>query len=292
MITNAKKLRNAIAENKYLVVPGGYDALSVALAESIGFKAAYVGGYSLAASITRTPDFGMITQTEMLDASINIINSVDIPIVCDIDQGFGALTNLVRTIHAYENAGVAAVHIEDQPFPKKCAMMPNRTIVSIEDNVKRLKAAIEIRNNPDFMIIARTDSQQVEGIDGVLRRLDAYLNAGADYGLYCEFQSEEDLERVAKEFPGKVVLFFAENRAPIAHMPFSYYGEMGYPILINCTGAIGAAHKAIRDLYQTMMDTGQFSVEYHTEHCTTLGENNALSRIEHWNGLRDKYGML
>ncbi|SHI27191.1 isocitrate lyase/PEP mutase family protein [Desulfosporosinus lacus] len=295
-MTNAKKLRT-ILTNGFQVIPGGYDAFSMALVETVGFKAGYLGGYSLAASITRTPDWGFITQTEMINAAINSVNAVNMPIICDIDQGFGALSNFARTIHAYENAGVAGVHFEDQFFPKKCGMMPGRTVIPLEENVRKIKAALEIRNDPDFVLITRTDSQATEGLDGVLRRFDAYLKAGADYGIYFEAQSEEELRIVAKEFPGRIIAFIADiphpaHPLPFGHLPFAVYEEMGYAGVINCAAAFGAAHKAVKALYQTMMDSGQLTLAYFQEHCCTYFENNEISRINDWEALRQKYDML
>ncbi len=292
-MTNAKKLRIALEEEKCLVVPGGFDAFTMALAETAGFKAGYLGGYSLSASITRTPDWGLITMTEMLNAAINAINTVNIPLVCDIDQGFGALSNFVRTIHAYEQAGVAAVHFEDQPFPKKCSLMQGRTVIPIEDNVKKIRAAIETREDSDFVLLARTDAQQTEGRDGILRRIDAYLEAGVDYCIYVEYENEEDLTVVGREFPGKVFAFTGDApEIPACYFPFKAYGEMGYKAIIYCAPAFCAAHKAIRDLFKTMKEEGQLTLNYHLDHCCNLNENNTVNRIEKWQALRDKYDML
>ncbi len=291
--TNAKKLRIALEEEKCLVVPGGFDAFTMALAETAGFKAGYLGGYSLAASITRTPDWGLITMTEMINAAINAIHAVNIPLVCDIDQGFGALSNFVRTIHAFEMAGVAAVHFEDQPFPKKCALMQGRTVIPIEDNVKKIKAAIETRQDPDFILIARSDAQQTEGIEGILRRMDAYLKAGVDYCIYTEYENEEDLAAVGREFPKKVIAFAGDAPGvPAWYLPFNTYGELGYKAIIYCAPAFCAAHKAIRDLFKIMKHEGQLTLQYHLEHCCNVNENNTISRIDKWQALRDKYDML
>jgi 2-methylisocitrate lyase-like PEP mutase family enzyme len=295
-VTNAKKLRTILSEG-FQVIPGGYDAFSIALVEATGFKAGYLGGYSLAASVTRFPDWGLITQTEMLNTAINSVNAVNIPIVCDIDQGFGALSNFARAIHVFENAGVAGVHFEDQHFPKKCGMMAGRTVIPLEENVKKIKAALEIRNNPDFVLIARTDSQATEGLDGVLRRFSAYLEAGADYCIYFEAQSEEELRIVAREFPGRIIAFIADiphpaHPLPFGHLPFADYAGMGFAGVINCAAAFGAAHKAVKALYQTMMESGQLSLEYFQEHCCTYMENNEISRIGEWEELRQKYDML
>lgn len=275
------------------MIPGGYDAFTMALAETTGFKIGYLGGYSMAASLTRSPDWGLITMTEMIHQVINAVNAVNIPLITDIDQGFGALTNFVRTIHAYENSGAAAVHFEDQPFPKKCSLMPGRTVIPVDENVKKIKAALETREDPDFVLIARTDAQLSEGLDGVLRRMDAYLNAGADFTIYCEQESEKDVETVGSKFPGRVIIFAGDAPGVEAfYLPAATYREMGYAAIIYCAAALSAAHKAVKNLLVEMQQQGGLSMEWYQEHCCTVHENNAVSRIKDWQALRDSCNML
>jgi 2-methylisocitrate lyase-like PEP mutase family enzyme len=292
-ISNAKKLRNLLASERCPMIPGGYDAFTMALAETTGYKAGYLGGYSMAASLTRTPDWGLITMTEMIHQVTNAVNAVNIPLITDIDQGFGALTNFVRTIHAYEHSGAAAVHFEDQPFPKKCSLMPGRTVISVDENVKKIKAAVETREDPDFVLIARTDAQLSEGLDGILRRMDAYLNAGADFTIYCEQESEKDVETVGSKFPGRVIIFAGDAPGVKAfYLPAAIYREMGYAAIIYCAAAFSAAHKAVKNLFVEMQQQGGLSIECHQEHCCTVHENNAVSQIKDWQALRDKYSMV
>ena len=292
-ISNGKKLRNLIASEKCPMIPGGFDAFTMALAETTGYKAGYLGGYSMAASLTRTPDWGLITMTEMIHQVINAVNAVNIPIITDIDQGFGALSNFVRTIHAYENSGAAAVHFEDQPFPKKCSLMPGRTVISVEENVKKIQAAVETREDPDFVLIARTDAQMPEGLDGILRRMDAYLNAGADFTIYCEHESEKDVETVGTKFPGRVIIFAGDAPGNTAwYLPAATYREMGYAAIIYCAAAFSAAHKAVKNLFVEMQQQGGLSMECHKKYCYTVNDNNDVSKIKAWQALRDKYNML
>lgn len=292
-MTNAKKLREVFKENRIVVAPGAYDAYSALLAQKAGFSVAYMGGFSISASKTGYPDWGFSTMDEMLSASIHAVNVLDIPVIADIDQGFGALTNFVRTIHEYENAGIAAVHFEDQPFPKKCSRQPNRTIISIEDNVAKIKAAVETRTNPDFMLIARTDSKDVEGLEGLKRRMDAYLNAGADYVIFCEQTEEEELIEVGKEFPGKVIAFVgdvSENKA--ACLPVSIYEEMGYKGLFYCALGITSAHQQILKNYETLYNTGHLTSDYIRNNTVSLDEVQGTVKLPKWQALRDKYNML
>ncbi|MGI6686220.1 MAG: isocitrate lyase/PEP mutase family protein [Bacillota bacterium] len=292
-MTNAKKLRKVFEEQKIVVIPGAYDAISALLVQEAGFSVAYLGGFSISASMTGYPDWGFTTMNEMLSTAVNVVNILDIPVLCDIDQGFGALTNFVRTVHCYENAGVAAIHFEDQPFPKKCSQQPNRTIISMGDAVAKIKAAVETRNDPDFMLIARTDSKKIEGMDGLKRRMEAYLNAGADYTIFCEHTTEEELVEVGKEFPGRVIAFVgdvADNTA--CCLPVSSYEEMGYKGLQYCALGLCSAHWQMKKNYETLFKTGHISSEYMKENITSLREIERITKLSTWQALRDKYNML
>lgn len=292
-MTQAKKLREVFEQQKIVVIPGAYDAYSALLVQEAGFSAAYLGGFSISASMAGFPDWGFATMSEMLSAAINTVNVSDLPVVCDIDQGFGALTNFVRTIRSYENAGVAAVHFEDQPFPKKCSQQPNRAVIPVEDAVAKIRAAVEARRDWDFMLIARTDSKGIEGLDGLKRRMEAYLNAGADYCIFCEQTREEELVEVGKAFSGRVIAFVgdaAEN--PACCLPVSAYEEMGYKALIYCALGLCSAHWQMRKNYQTLYQTGHISQQYLRENTVPLGEVQRITKLSAWQRLRDKYNML
>lgn len=292
-MSNAKKLREIFEKEKIVVVPGAYDAYSALLAQETGFSAAYLGGFSIAASKIGYPDWGFATMNEMLSVAINTVNVLDIPIICDIDQGFGALTNFVRTIHSYENAGVAGVHFEDQPFPKKCSQQSNREIIPTKEAVSKIKAATEARTDPEFMLIARTDSKEIEGLDGLKRRMEAYLEAGADYCIFCEQTTEEELAEVGKEFPGKVIAFVGDVASnPACCLPVSTYEEMGYKGLVYCALGLCSAHRQMSKNYEMLYNTGHLSSEYLRENVTSLDEVQRLTKITVWQSLREKHDLL
>lgn len=292
-MTPARKLREAFERQKIVVIPGAYDAYSALLVQEAGFSAAYLGGFSISASMTGHPDWGLATMSEMLSVAVNAVNALDIPVVCDIDQGFGALTNFVRTIRSYENAGAAAVHFEDQPFPKKCSQQSNRAVIPVEDAVTKIKAAVDARKNAEFMLIARTDSKGVEGLDGLKRRMESYLEAGADYCIFCEQTQESELVEVGREFPGKVIAFVgdvAEN--PACCLPVSAYEEMGYKALIYCALGLCSAHWQMKKNYEMLRNTGHISQAYLHENAVSLREVQRIAKLPAWQRLRDKYNML
>src|SRR5665648_534938 len=179
-MNKGKVLRNLIASKEILVAPGAHDVLTAKIIEKAGFKAVYMTGYGQAASHLGTADVGLMTMSEMLARANNFASAVDIPVIADGDTGFGNAINVMRTVRQYEMAGVAAIQLEDQVAPKKCGHMTGRQVIPMDEMVGKIRAAVEARQNPDFVIIARTDARTIHGIDEAIRRSKAYEAAGAD----------------------------------------------------------------------------------------------------------------
>ena len=167
-------LRQMLAGKNIVVAPGAHDALTAKIIEQVGFGAVYMTGYGQAASHLGKPDVGLLTMTEMLSRAANIVEAVNVPVIADADTGFGNAVNVMRTVREYEKAGVAAIQLEDQVAPKKCGHMTGRQVVSKEEMVGKIKAAVDVRKDRDFMIIARTDARTVHGIGEALERAKAY----------------------------------------------------------------------------------------------------------------------
>ncbi len=291
-MSNGQKMRAVLERAPTTIIPGAFNAHSALLAQEAGFETVYLGGFSISASIGY-PDWGLATMDEMLSVATSTVRSVDLPVLCDIDQGFGALTNFVRTIHAYEKAGVAAVHFEDQPFPKKCSQQSERAVIPLEDAVAKVRAAVETRSDPGFILIARTDSKSVEGIDGLKRRMAAYLDAGADYCIFCEQSSEEELVQVGREFPGRVIVFAGDTADnPAWCLPVSTYGDMGFKAVMYCALGLSAAHKQIANTYKGLLENGGVSSAFLKEKAVSLQEVQKLVKLPGWQDLRDRYRML
>lgn len=180
-MNNSGILRTILEDESIYLVPGIFDCLGVKIAQKVGFSVASITGNGIAASFAGLPDMGLISFNEVLVCAKNIANAVSIPIIADIDTGFGNAINVVRTISEFERAGISGVHIEDQVSPKKCAYYGgNRILVSIEEQEKKIAAAVYARVNPDFVIIARTDALREFGIEETIKRLLRYVEAGAD----------------------------------------------------------------------------------------------------------------
>ena len=171
-----------------VVAIGAFGPMPAKLAEQVGFEAVYMPGGGTALNRLGVADLGLITMTEMVDNAAAIAQAVSVPVIADADTGFGNQLNVQRTVREYERAGVAAIHIEDQIFPKRCGSLPGKTLVPIEEAAQKIAAAVAARSDPDFLIIARCDGLLVAGMDEVVRRGEAYLEAGADM-LFIEFRA-------------------------------------------------------------------------------------------------------
>ena len=177
-MTTTKAFRDAMTKGR-VVAPGAYDCITARSIERAGFSAVYMTGGGTAASLGY-PDYGLLTMTEMADNAGRIAASVRLPVIADADTGYGNELNAIRTVREYERRGVAGLHIEDQGFPKKCGHLEDKTIVPIEDYVAKIRAAVSAKADPDFMVIARTDSRAPLGFEEAIRRANAAIEAGAD----------------------------------------------------------------------------------------------------------------
>ena len=176
----AKKLRQLISQPILLLPPGAYDAWSARLIEKAGFPVVYMTGYGVSASAIGQPDIGLLTMTEMVNVARNMVNAINIPLIADGDTGYGGILNVIRTVREYEQAGIAAIQVEDQVYPKRCGHMEGKQLVPVEEMITKLRAAVHARKPPDFIIIARTDARAVTGLQDAIARANAYAEVGAD----------------------------------------------------------------------------------------------------------------
>jgi 2-methylisocitrate lyase-like PEP mutase family enzyme len=251
------RLRELLARPEPLVAPGAYDALSARLVEQAGFDVVYMTGFGSTASLVGRPDVGLLTGTEMVDNARRLAAAVDVPVIADADTGYGNAINVVRTVQAYEQAGVAGIHIEDQVMPKKCGHMSGKAVIPADEMVGKLRAAVEARRDPEFLLIARTDAAAVEGLDAALDRARAYAAAGADVLFVEAPTSEDDITRVASELRGVAPLVFnwAEGgRTPA--MPLARITELGFALVLFPIGTLLAATAGIQRLLASLRVDG------------------------------------
>src|SRR3989442_9007004 len=202
------RLRELLAGPDMLVVPGAYDALSARLIAQAGFPAVTMTGLGPAASVLGQPDVGLLTMSEMLSraAALAAVTG-DLPLIADADTGYGNPINVRRTIREYERAGVAGLHIEDQVWPKKCGYMEGKQVIPIDEMVQKIRAAVDARQDSDFVIIARTDANAVHGLEDALHRGRAYREAGADVIFIEAPRSITELDAIAQAFPNVPLLY-------------------------------------------------------------------------------------
>lgn len=203
------RLKQRLASGAFFVVPGVHDMIATVIADRVGFEVVYGTGYWLTASAYGLPDAGIATYTQMLDRMATVARTSRAALIADADTGYGGLLNVHHTVRGYEAAGVSAIQIEDQEFPKKCGHTPYKRLVPIADMVEKIRVAVDTRE--DMLVIARTDARQSEGMDGTLRRLEAYAKAGADVLFPEALTSEEEMRTACAAFDRPVMANMANG---------------------------------------------------------------------------------
>jgi carboxyvinyl-carboxyphosphonate phosphorylmutase len=242
----AARLRTLLDSGELIVAPGAFDALSARLVEEVGFPAVYMTGFGTSAALIGRPDVGLLTMTEMAGNAGRMAACVDVPVIADADTGYGSPLNVIRTVGAFEAAGVAGIHIEDQVAPKKCGHLEGKLVIPAEEMAAKVRAAAEARTRSEFVIIARTDARAVEGLERAIERGRLYRAAGADVLFIEAVVSEAEAEEAVRAFPGVPLLFnWAEGgKTPPVSLP--RLAELGYRIVIFPISALLAATAAIR----------------------------------------------
>ncbi len=238
------KLRALLASGRIAVAPGAFDGLSARLVEQAGFKAIYASGGAIARS-AGVPDLGLLSMSVIVDRLAAMVDVVEAPVVADADTGYGNALNAQAAARAFERAGVAALHLEDQTFPKKCGHYDDKSLVPVAEMVQKLKAVRDALHDPDFILIARTDAIAVEGLSAAIDRASVYLDAGADMLFVEAPTSEAEIEAIAKRLPGwKLINMFEGGKTPL--MPVSRLETLGYHLVIVPSDAQRAAIKAMQ----------------------------------------------
>ena len=272
MKTARARLRDMLAEKRPVVAPFVYDGLTAKLAQSAGFQAIYMTGFGTAAS-RGYPDLGLLTMSEMVSNVKTIAQAVELPVICDADTGYGNPINVWRTVREYEDAGAAALHIEDQVWPKRCGFMAGKQVVPIETMLPKVRAAVDARRDPDLLIIARTDALAPLGWSEVERRARAYRDAGADLIFVDGIITREHLEHYTRAL-GDLPLLYNGQLLPIPEL-------LRLPLkLIIHTGTLFAAFARLRDAYRELKETGVVAggagFELLTEFARTMGADEVL----------------
>lgn len=280
-------LRRMLNEPGIIVAPGAYDGISARLIERHGFKAVYMTGAGTAASALGQADLGLTTLTEMATHAAHIAGCISLPLIADADTGYGNPLNVIRTVREYERAGVAALHLEDQVFPKKCGHIAGKAVIPMREFAEKIRAAAENRTDPDFIIIARTDARAVNGIDDAIERGLCYREAGADVIFVEAPTSREEIERVAREIKAPLL----SNQVPGGKTPGLTVMELeklGYKMVIFPVVSLMAATLAIESALTKLKEHG---TDWHEGPVLSPMEIFQRVGIDWWLEAEKKYGQ-
>ncbi|MBE9607265.1 isocitrate lyase/PEP mutase family protein [Acetobacteraceae bacterium H6797] len=242
MTTATSRLRQAMREG-IVMAPGAPDPLTARLVERAGFPAVYMTGFGATASRLGMPDIGLLTQTEMAEHARNITRAVRVPVIADADTGYGGPSNIHRTIREYVQAGVAALHLEDQVVPKRCGQRAGIRLVPAEENAARLRCAVEARGEDDLLIIGRTDAIAAEGPEEAIRRAKLYREAGVDLVFVDGIKKIAEVEAVAKHVPGPKIVSIVDGNET-TRLTASDLQAMGFSIVLYAVTTLFAAVRA------------------------------------------------
>ena len=249
------RVHRLLQERKTLVFPGVSDALGAKLVEQAGFPLTFISGYSVSATQLGLPDFGYLTQTEMVAVAKRVCGAVTIPVIIDADTGYGNALNVIRTVRELIDVGAAGMFLEDQVWPKRCGHMKGKRVIPTAEHVQKIRAAVDARAGHDFFIVARTDARQVNGLEDAIHRCQQYKAAGAD-ALFVEApRSREELATLAKTLPPPLVANMLEGGVtPL--LTKAELEQIGLQLIVCPLTALYASAKAMRDMFHLIKTAG------------------------------------
>ena len=249
------KFRQLLNEPGIIQAPGAYDCLTAKIIEQAGFPAVYMTGAGTSVAQLGYPDLGLASMTEMVANAASLTEVVDVPVIADADTGYGGILNVRRTVRQYERAGVAAIHIEDQESPKRCGHLDDKKVISTEEMVQKIRAAVDARTDDDFTIIVRTDSIAVTGWDDAMHRCDEYMKAGADVLFVEALRTTEEVERAAKNLDIPLLFNFVESgKSPL--LSASELDKIGFKIVIYPASALLSVTHVVGQVMAQLKEKG------------------------------------
>lgn len=249
-----KHLRKLLESKDIITAPGCHDGISARILDSFNFDALYITGHGISLSVLGQSDLGMTTASEVVNRARDMVSVVEKPMILDIDTGYGGVLNIQRTVMEVEKAGISAIQIEDQVWPKKCGHMKGKKVVACEEMLSRIEA-VKAARNTELVIIARTDARAVYGIDEAIRRANKYLEHGADIAFIDGPQSVDDLKRMSKEVNGWILANYVEGGlTPL--LKLSEYQDLGFKLIIYPLSMMYASVKAMMELASELESKG------------------------------------
>lgn len=285
-MTKGQRFREIMAGPGILVLPGVHDCVSAKLAERAGFRAAFTSGFGISGTMLGRPDYGFLTATEMLWSVNRIVGSVDIPVVADIDTGYGNPLNVMRTVEEIVALGAAGIILEDQEWPKRCGHFEGKRVIAMKEHVEKIRAASEARGDSGLVIIGRTDARAPLGLPEAIKRGRAYYEAGADVVFIEAPQSVDELREIADSFRG--VPLFANmvegGKTPLLNA--DELNELGYKIVVFPLAALFAATRAIESCFEYLRKNGTTAG---FEEMLTFGDFEEVMDVPRYRELEDKF---
>ena len=249
------RFRQMLREPGIIVAPGAYDCLTATIIQQAGFPAVYMTGAGTSVARLGYPDLALATMTEMVANAAAIASVVDVPVIADADTGYGGVLNVQRAVRQFQASGVAAIHIEDQEFPKRCGHLDDKRVISEADMVQKIRAAVDARTDDDFTIIVRTDALAVTGWDDTMRRCESYVKAGADVLFVEALQTPEQAERVVQHFDLPMLYNFVETgKSPL--IPASELERLGFKLVIFPVSALLTVCRSVQRVMQELKGRG------------------------------------
>ena len=280
-------LRKLLKQPGIIVAPGAHNAFTAKIIEQTGgFHAVYMTGSGTTMSLIGEPDIGLLTMTEMVTQARNLANAVKLPVIADADTGYGNAINVARTVREFERAGVAAIHLEDQITPKKCGHFEGKQVVSLDEMIGKIQAAVDAREDPDFILIARTDARAVLGFEQAVERAHAYVEAGADVIFFEAPQSLEELQTIVQSISAPIMVNMDEGtKTPL--LTVSELNGMGFKIVIYPRSAPCAAAKTIQELMELLKETG--TTKGFLDRIVTFEGRNRITGLARYKEMEKKY---
>ena len=280
------RYRELIKRPQIAVMVGAYDALSAKLVERAGFDLTFVHDYGVSASLLGMPDMGLVTLTEMTDILEKVVKAVNIPVIGDGGCGFGNPLNTYRTVREYESVGVAGVNLEDQVYPKRCGHLAGKQVITPDEMVEKIRAAIDARKDPDFVITARVDSIAIHGLDDAIERANIYVEAGADMVFVEAPTSEADIQRIINETKAPSWINMVEGgKTPL--VPIPRLQEMGAALVDYGPLVLFAAAAGVNKALAALKRDG--TTANHLKELMLFTEINELNRIDAYRAMETRY---
>ncbi len=281
-----KKLRNMIKSKEPLVIPGVYDAIGAKIAEKVGFDAMFQTGYGTSATLFGMPDYGFIGATETIDNARRISNAVSVPVIVDSDTGYGNALSVWKLVKELESAGAAGIFLEDQKWPKRCGHMQGKDVIAQEEYTEKLGAAIDARENKDFIIVARTDSRATEGLEAAIERGLQNKKTGADAVFIEAPRSLEEMKKIGKEIKAPLVANMIEGGATPMNSAQTL-NKIGFNIILYPLSVLFANTFATMNILQELKNTGTTAKYKHK--VVNFDQFNNLVELDKFKKMETKY---